>query len=69
VENPDSSEGWGPVGWQDGTGKSRVISGGNPVLVLVMYWLRAFTMVGSFLMELSSSRLMSSFRRRSWARE
>jgi len=45
------------------------ISGGKPVLVLVMYWPRAFTGRGLVQIGLSVSTLSISFSRRSWARE
>ena len=48
---------------------SVVISGGKPVLVLVMYWLRAFRSGGSVPIVLSASMLSTSFSRRFWACE
>ena len=44
--------------------KSLVISGGKPVLVLVMCWPRASTSRGSDKMALSASMLLTSFSRR-----
>ena len=46
-------------------GKSVYISGGKPVLVLVIEWPRAFMRGGSFQMGLSASTLVTSFSRRS----
>jgi len=48
-------------------GKSRFISEGNLVLVLVIYWTRVFIRQGSFQMRLRASISLPCFSRRSRA--
>jgi len=65
-----SPGGGGAVGkGREGKGKSRFVCGEKPVLVLVMYWLRASTRGRSFQIGRSSSKLVTSLDKRSWAQE